>query len=381
MNKIVFIMSYPWYSLYQRPNHIARQFKKYGYAVDVIEMRHVVRLNSLLNRMNFEEHRRDIDVLRSVVKLPFISLETAQLVRRIKQIVADAPADQEIIFWFQGFDDSIDYRRILPLIPGMKILDVSDSFPDFFTDAGQRQRLQKAERTVTPAVDVVLTTAEVLFEKFRAYNPRTFLIKNGVDLSRYRNIGSPSSPALTKKLEDLGSRKIICYQGGISAWFDFNLVHHVIENNPDFAFLFVGMVEVRVRRTFHRLRSYDNFHYIGAVGPDILPWVLSKISVGIMPFEIKDLIRATNPIKLYEYLAAGKPVVATRMVEVMRYESKGIVATAEDYDEFSGYVREMAASSDDPAKREERLRIAEENSWDARFRKILEYVPELGAAK
>ncbi len=137
------------------------------------------------------------------------------------------------------------------------------------------------------------------------------------------------------------------------------------------------MVEVRARKNFERLSRHRTVRYAGAVSPRILPSLLSKIDVGTIPFTVNDLIRATNPIKLYEYLAAGKPVVATPMPEVMRYEAPGIVATAVDPDTFAASLRVMAALSADPAAREERLRIADENSWDSRFKKILEYVPEI----
>ncbi|MFZ2196083.1 MAG: glycosyltransferase [Thermodesulfovibrionales bacterium] len=375
--EIVFIMSYPWFSLYQRPNHFARIFKQNGYGVQVIEFRQIIRLNSILNRMKFGEHRRDIDKLRSVVKLPFVHLENVQLASKIRKILSEKKPDTELIFWFQGFDDAIDYSRILPLLTGRTILDVSDSFPDFFTDVKMRQRLEAAERQLSQKADVVFTTAQVLYDKFRAYNPRTYLIRNGVDVSRYRSITRPPDSALSEKIEAIGASKVVGYQGSISSWVDFDLLEGVISKTPELSFLFVGMVDVRARRDFRRLCRRHNFHYLGAVSPDALPWVLSKIDVGIIPFQINDLIRATNPIKLYEYLAAGKPVVATPMPEVMRYEAKAIVATAADPETFAASLREMAAFSADPAARAMRLKIADENSWESRFKNILEYVPEI----
>jgi glycosyltransferase involved in cell wall biosynthesis len=375
--EIVFIMSYPWFSLYQRPNHFARIFKQHGYGVQVIEFRQIIRLNSILNKMKFGEHRRDIDKLRSVVKLPFVHLENVQLASKIRKILSEKKPDTELIFWFQGFDDAIDYSRILPLLTGRTILDVSDSFPDFFTDVKMRQRLEAAERQLSEKADVVFTTAQVLYDKFRAYNPRTYLIRNGVDVNRYRSITRPSDLALTEKIEAIGASKVVGYQGSISSWVDFDLLEGVIAKTPELSFLFVGMVDLRARRDFRRLVRHRNFHYLGAVSPDALPWVLSKIDVGIIPFKINDLIRATNPIKLYEYLAAGKPVVATPMPEVMRYEAKAIVATTSDPEAFATSLREMAAFSADPAALAERLRIADENSWESRFKKILEYVPEI----
>ena len=311
------------------------------------------------------------------MKFPVISLENHQLTGKIKKILSDTRPETELTFWLQGFEDSIDYTRLLSLIPGRTILDISDSFPDFFTDVNQRKRLEAAEKMVSGKVDAVVTTAQTLYDKFRKYNSNTFLIRNGVDLSRYRGAAFPSDPALAARIEDIGNARVIGYQGSISAWFDFDLMDRVIKASPDLAFLFAGMVEVRARREFQRLARHRNFHYIGVVNPDVLPWVLSKIDVGIIPFKIDDLIRATNPIKLYEYFAAGKPVVATPMPEVMRYEAKGIVATAAEADTFTMKIREMAALTSDPEARHERLRLAEENSWEARFRQIMECVPWL----
>ena len=376
--EIVFIMSYPWFSLYQRPNHFARLFKQNGFGVQVIEFRQIIRLNSILNKMKFGEHRRDIDRLWSVVKLPFIHLENVQLSGKIRKILAGRKPGTEFTFWFQGFDDAIDYGNILPMLQGGTVLDVSDSFPDFFTDVNMRQRLEAAERKLSESVDVVFTTAQTLYDKFRTFNPRTFLIRNGVDVSRYKSVVRPPGRKFAEKIEAFGNAKVIGYQGAVFTWFDFDLMENVVQRLPDFAFLFVGMVDIRMRKKFDRFLRHRNVRYIGAVSPDVLPWVLSKIDVGIIPFTVNDLIKATNPIKLYEYLAAGKPVVATPMPEVMRYEAKGIVATAADPDAFAASLREMAALSADPSAREDRLRIARENSWESRFRKILEYVPELG---
>ncbi|MBI5741423.1 MAG: glycosyltransferase [Nitrospirae bacterium] len=375
--KIVFIMSYPWFSLYQRPNHFARLFKKSGYSVEVIEMRHIVRLNSLLNRMKFEQHRGDIDRLRSVVKLPLIGLENAQLVRKVRKILASNKADTECLFWFQGFDDSIDYGRILAMLPGKAVLDVSDSFPDFFSDARRRQRLEAAEKTVAEKADAVLTSAGVLYDKFIKFNPKTFLIRNAVDFSIYRKTPHAPPEGIARKIGAMGSAKVVGFQGGIGSWFDFDLMDSVIQDCPGLSFLIVGMLDVRARKDFERLRRHRNFHYIGVVDPDVLPWVLSRIDVGIIPFKMNDLVKAVNPLKLYEYLAAAKPVVATPMPEVMRYEAKGVVATAGGAVSFSKALREMTALPEGPAAVEKRLQIARENSWEARFEQLMECVPGL----
>lgn len=98
-----------------------------------------------------------------------------------------------------------------------------------------------------------------------------------------------------------------------------------------------------------------------------LPSLLAAADIAMIPFVINDLIRGTSPIKLYEYLAAGVPVVATPMPEVLPYVETGAVACAEGPTEFARVVKDLAATAN-PDRCQE---IARKSSWDERFLGVL----------
>jgi glycosyltransferase involved in cell wall biosynthesis len=262
----------------------------------------------------------------------------------------------------------------------MSILDVSDSFPDFLGNPKERLKLEKCEKDVAQEADIVFATADVLYERFRKYNFNTFHVPNGVDFDKYLNAKMPLDTDLIGRVNRISSSKVVGYQGAISSWFDFDLVEEVVRSNPELLFLFVGMVDIRVKHEFSRILKHANARYLGAIDPDALPWVISKMDVGIIPFKINDLIKATNPIKLYEYLAAGKPVLATSMPEVMKYHKNGIVSTAESPHTFSMILRDMVASSKNPDHVKERMKIASLNSWEVRFRQVMTIVDKLASS-
>lgn len=369
--EIVFIMSFPWFSLYQRPHYIAHYFKMKGYRVKVIEFRHPVRLNSLLNRMEFAEHKLAADLICSVKKYPFLgSLTKSGFMKCLKNILNNDAQETDRLIWLQGIDDSIDYKEVSAFRKYKTILDISDSFPDFRSSSEARQRLEIKEKEAAEKASLVLAASDILYSKFKKYNPNTFLVRNGVDIKHYRTITEPADTQLKVRVSRICSSKTAVYEGVISNRIDFDLLRAVIKGCPEITFLFLGMIDIMTRSKFNVLLKEINVCYFGAINHRLLPWVLSKTDVGIIPFRINNLTMAANTIKLYEYFAAGKPVVSTPIPEVSRHEGSGVVRTAADPVFFIEYLREMIELSADPSLTLDRIEIAEANSWESRFQEI-----------
>ncbi len=369
--EVVFVMSFPWFSLYQRPHHIAHYFKMAGYSVKVIEFKQPIRLNSLLNRMKFSEHRLDADFIYSVTKYPFSdSLTMSRFKKCMNNILHNDEQETDRLIWLQGVDGAIDYKDITAFKKYKTILDISDSFPDFAGSSEAKQRLEIKEKEAAGKTNVVLAASDRLYFKFKKYNPNTFLVRNGVDIKSYRTITEPADAEFAKKVSQICSSKAVVYEGVISKRIDFDFLRAVIKGCPELIFLFIGMVDITARSEFNVLLKQKNARFIGTINHHLLPWVLSKTEIGIIPFKINELTMAANTIKLYEYLAAGKPVVSTPIPEVERYECSGVVRTAADPVLFVKYLRDMAELSSDPTLTLERLAIAEANNWEARFEEI-----------
>ena len=96
-----------------------------------------------------------------------------------------------------------------------------------------------------------------------------------------------------------------------------------------------------------------------------MPHYVKYFDVTLIPFKINELIKSVNPIKFYEYLAAGKPVISTPLPEIIRYKKKGIIEIVDDTDSFVETVKMILLNWDD-GKRNVCLKIAQENTWQER---------------
>ena len=198
--------------------------------------------------------------------------------------------------------------------------------------------------------DLVVASSARLEAKARACGSRPIVIRNGCDFAHFsRPVKAP------------GRRPVIGYYGAIADWFDADLVADLAERRPDWDFVLVGST---FTGDVTRLSQLPNVTLPGEKPyAEVASW-LERFDVAIIPFKRVPLTEATNPVKVYEMLAAGKPVVAVPLPEVAALGS--LVRLASRPDEFE---REIAAAlgERDPALASRRRVFARQNTWDHRF--------------
>lgn len=213
--------------------------------------------------------------------------------------------------------------------------------------------------TACREADTVVATSSALVEEVAALRGRegvTF-IGNGVDAAHFERererLGQPRS----------GGPPCIGYLGALAPWFDFELVAATARARPDWRVRLVGPVLPGAERDVERVGGMPNVSVEGAVSYDDVPAVMHGFTVGLIPFRYDELTRAVNPNKMYEYLAMGVPVVATRFSpEVRRYP--GLVTAAADADEFLVACDEFVSLARDPARLESFSRDAHQVAGD-----------------
>ena len=129
--------------------------------------------------------------------------------------------------------------------------------------------------------------------------------------------------------------------------------------HPEWAFVLIGPVDTDVSL----LSSLTSVLLTGRRPYSELPAYLGCFDIAVIPFRINSLTTGVNPVKLYEYLAAGRPVVSSDLPEVRAFRPQ--VAIANSSAEFVSRLEEELAA-DSPGKRAERLLLAGEHSWSAR---------------
>jgi glycosyltransferase involved in cell wall biosynthesis len=221
--------------------------------------------------------------------------------------------------------------------------------------------MQARQRELAAAVDLVAYTATGLEPEIAAMRPRRMLhLPNGVDVAHFAE-GDRSMPL---DLETI-PRPIAIYVGAMDNWFDFEAVNAMAVALPDVSFVLIGPPELARRW----LAAEPNIHLLGPRPYDQVPRYLHNADVGLIPFDVDGspmIVNTVHPLKLYEYLACGLPVVATSWPELVRLGSPAVLCstTAEQV----AAVREALVSDDN---RKRARRFAETADWRGRASALL----------
>jgi glycosyltransferase involved in cell wall biosynthesis len=169
-------------------------------------------------------------------------------------------------------------------------------------------------------------------------------------------------------------RPILGFAGNLLASrVDFDLLHVLADAHADATILLIGPTNETSRPSVERLAERPNVVWLGLKPYAELPRYVAAFDVGLIPYVPAVDMRSAFPIKLYEYMAAGKPSVATGVPEVAGMEPD--VALAGDASEFLAAVeRALAAASDADVAR--RMALAARNTWDLRTDRLLALVTE-----
>jgi O-antigen biosynthesis protein len=205
--------------------------------------------------------------------------------------------------------------------------------------------------------DLVIATSETLCQDRQQYNANTHWVPNGADVEHFAR---PSPIAY-----DLHAlkRPLIGFIGGLSQWVDVDLLGQLAAARPDWTFVLVGPVSVDVSA----LRARSNVHMLGPRPYAHLPAYLAGMDVALIPFRHEPVTYHADPIKAYEYLAAGVPVVATNLPALARLEH--VVRLADTPADFERQIG-AALAEGRGSRRAERQTEAQHHSWSSRFAQI-----------
>jgi glycosyltransferase involved in cell wall biosynthesis len=222
-----------------------------------------------------------------------------------------------------------------------------------------------AEAHFARRADLVLTTSRPLAERLRSVSDRVIAMPNVADTDLFSRAleDGPVDPALAA----LPGPRIVFTGAIVATKLDVELLVALARRRPDWSFALVGPVGAGDPGTdVSALDREPNVHLLGLRPYDALPDVLRGADAALIPYALNELTASIFPMKVYEYLAAGLPVVATPLPSLEGVEG---VVTATDAESTAARLEELLAD-DSREARAERSRFAAGHSWDARVDEI-----------
>lgn len=217
-------------------------------------------------------------------------------------------------------------------------------------------------------VDLVVAVSDNVLKEYRLkgeFQGEGRVLPNGCDFPFWKITEQELQNVLAASHD-----KIVFYQGGINSRLDFSYLEACIGSLPQWKFVFCGRISNEVRESFETLlKAYSNLEYRGYLSPEEIRKESLKAAVGWMPFRDTAMIRNSLPLKFFEYLSVGLPVVSSVSIEALNDYSKFLtVVSAED---FSAAVLKIYSLRYDENYINFSLAEASKRSYDENFVSLL----------
>ena len=221
--------------------------------------------------------------------------------------------------------------------------------------------------------EVVAASARDLQLEMLPRRPDTILCPNGVTFEHFAGHRPGAVPSDLAEIVERG-RPIVGYYGALAEWVDYDLLDFAAQQLHDYSFVFVGP---NYDQTMDRAGVFnrENVWWLGPKSYDVLPAYLHQFSVATIPFKVNDVTHSVSPLKLFEYMAGGKPVLTTAMRESQHYEH---VLVAHDPEEWVKLLVEGVALDGDPNFIASLQRTARANTWDQRVGTLIDAASKKG---
>lgn len=237
--------------------------------------------------------------------------------------------------------------------------------------------IAREEDALLAKAGLVLTTSETLYQSRSPRHPRVIYTPNGVDYELFARAREPDL-SVAEDLDRVSHPRIGFVGNAGETSVDYPLLEELARRRPEWSLVLVGPAEDVSTDTRRRLTGRGNSFFIGWVERKRLPSFLKGFDVALIPFSKHPWNEARNPLKLWEYLAAGRPVVATRIPEIEKYaEAVYLAATPAEFEAAISDALEQPS----PERLRRGAELAREHSWEQLTRQTLAAVLAVASAR
>lgn len=330
-----------WDFVYQRPQHLISRFAE------------TLRVLFIEEPIGFAPEEEHTAVLKKVSENLHVLQPRVKDIASIAGILPDYIANTRMpMGWFYSpsfvvLEPTLDFD--------VTIYDCMDELSLF---KGAPQELIDQEKALMAKADVVFTGGKSLYESKNRLHPNVHCFPSSVDEPHFaKALNGIAVP------DDIASINgpIVGYFGVIDERIDLELIRATAASHPDISFVMIGPL-AKIHES--DLPRAANLHYLGMKAYGELPHYLKAFDIAMMPFALNDATTYISPTKTLEYMAAGKPIISTRIADVVR-DYAGCISLIDSPDEFGQAIDYLLNDADDFSRTAEYRRILAKTSWDA----------------
>jgi len=357
---MIYLMPVSWYWIKQRPQFLAKKLSEKipltvacleDYGGKIID-------NDSNGKITFVSFTRpDFIFFRSVINFWAKRFQLARHLRKYS------------IIWFTSPNQ---FLLAKPFIKPSQfvIYDCMDDILEFYPAGDTREALRKLENALCHRSDLVFATSVILkqrlIERYQIQTP-LHVINNALNevAAEQNNIELPEE--INRLFADKRFKYLV-YIGTISEWFNFEQVIAALDVHPAVKLIMVGPAECE-------LRSHEQIIYTGRVDHSLVSPLMNKADALVMPFKLTDLVRAVNPVKAYEYIASGKPVLLTLYEETEQFGSFAYLFDSDN--KLNEYLSMLSANILHPKRGSGDCKeFAQNNTWQNRAASITQLIDQ-----
>jgi len=363
-SKILYLMNVSWFWIKQRPQFLAEELSRF-FPITVVCMEdHNKNLQlqtlNIRNRLSFLAFRKITVGTSSPVITRFNSNYRKYLLKR--------QVKKHEIIWFNSPSQYVLAEKIIPS-EKIVIYDCMDDAAAFQQDPNIRDTIRTWESKLCSRANLVLCSSIVLRENLnRDYSvgAKIRVVNNALKQMNDENTNLPGS---VTKLFDKKDRIYVVYIGTISRWFDFSLMMEMLSKFPGIELIIFGPADTD-------LPVHPQIYFPGVVDHSYVSSIMDLCDALIMPFVLTDLVKAVNPVKAYEYISSGKPVILKRYEETLPFENFAYLYS--DKEELFSLFSKLAESGLKPKKTLLECRqFRDSNTWQHRAEEIKKCIDEI----
>jgi len=291
-------------------------------------------------------------------------LNTRRFGKDIKRVIKQLGFNDFILFTDSDFYRSFNLKETLnPCVLVYYIRDYMIA-TNFFRHHGARM-----EEAIIRKADLVVANSEFLATYAREYNPNSFYVGQGCDSELFSADKSFEIPEDMKEIREKFN-VIIGYVGALRVLrIDMNLLENISANHPEWAFVLVGWEDEAFQKS--NLHGMPNIFFLGPKKESELPVYINTFDVAINPQVYNVITKGNYPRKIDEYLAMGKPVLATRTETMEMFADYCYLGSTPE--EYCNLI-EKALQEDTPELHQKRIELGRLHSWKNNIREIFEKI-------